>query len=54
MIIHNEYVDFEAPIQMTVEQREKFIKFMEILCPEIRTENIMKKPRYTGENEKRN
>lgn len=49
ILIKDEYLDFEAPIQMTEEQREKFIRFMKNLFGNIKVVNVIEKTKEMGD-----
>jgi len=51
ILIKDEYLDFEAPIQMTEEQREKFIRFMKSLFGDIKVVNVIEKTKEMGDRE---
>ena len=52
ILIKDGYVDFEAPIQMTDYQREKFIKFMKKMFPsDFKTREVSEKSKEMGERE---
>ena len=49
LLIKGEYLDFEAPIQMTEEQRKEFIRFMRDLFGNIKIEKVLEKTKEMGE-----
>ncbi|MFH1828720.1 MAG: hypothetical protein ABH824_05680 [Nanoarchaeota archaeon] len=51
ILTKDEFVDFEAPIQMTEDQREKFISFMKELFGKVETEMVEEKSKEMGERE---
>lgn len=52
ILVKDEYIDFEAPIQITDEQRKKFILFLKKLFGDIDTqEGVKEKTKKMGERE---
>ena len=51
ILIKDHYVDFEAPIQMTEEQRKKFISFMKSEFEDVEIEEVEEKTKEMGERE---
>ena len=51
ILIKDEYLDFETPIQMTEEQRKKFIQFMEKLFGDIEIVKVIEKTKEMGDRE---
>ena len=51
ILIKDEYLDFEAPIQMTEEQRKKFIRFMKNLFDDVKVVNVIEKTKEMGDRE---
>lgn len=52
IFVKDKYVDFEAPIQMTEEQRKKFISFLREEFTELEIqENVNEKTKEMGERE---
>ena len=49
ILTKDNHVDFEAPIQMTEDQRKKFISFMKGLFDNIDVENVEEKYKEMGE-----
>jgi hypothetical protein len=45
------YVDFEAPVQMTDEQGEKFISFLKGIFPDLKTREVKEKTKSVGGRE---
>ncbi len=49
VLIKDDFVDFEAPIQMTYGQQEKFIEFMKKMFPgKVKTQDVIEKGREVG------
>ena len=51
ILIKDEYLDFEAPIQMTEEQRKKFIRFMKNLFDDVKVVNVIEKTKEMGDRQ---
>ena len=49
ILTKNNYVDFEAPIQMTENQRKKFISFMKEQFEDVEVEQVEEKYKEMGE-----
>lgn len=51
ILVKGNYIDFEAPIQMTDEQKKKFIEFMNKEFENVETEKVEEKTKDMGERE---
>ena len=51
ILTKDQYVDFEAPIQMTDEQRKQFVSFMKSEFEDLETEEVEEKTKEMGERE---
>jgi hypothetical protein len=48
ILTKNDYVDFEAPIQMTEEQRKKFVSFFKNLFVDVKISEVKEKSKEMG------